>query len=53
MSKINIFHMAPYPYYSGGIDSWLDNFVRSLIDDGFDVNLFCFDASNFLKLSNS
>ncbi|MDC1314369.1 glycosyltransferase [Pseudomonadales bacterium] len=48
MSKINIFHMAPYPYYAGGIDSWLDNFVRSLLDDGFDVNLFCFDAEDIM-----
>ena len=25
MLVINIYHMAPYPFYAGGIDSWLDN----------------------------
>ena len=49
MTRINIFHMAPYPYYAGGIDSWLDNFLKSLLDDGFEVNLFCFEA---IELSN-
>jgi len=49
VSKINIFHMAPYPYYAGGIDSWLDNFLRSLLDDGFDVNLFCFDTKDLIS----
>lgn len=46
MGRVNIFHMAPYPYYAGGIDSWLDNFLRSLLDDGFEIHLFCFDAGD-------
>jgi glycosyltransferase involved in cell wall biosynthesis len=46
MLVINIYHMAPYPFYAGGIDSWLDNFLRSILDDGCKVNLFCFNADD-------
>lgn len=41
--------MAPYPYYAGGIDSWLDNFLSSLLEDDVKINLFCFASKNMTK----
>jgi len=38
--------MAPYPYYAGGIDSWLDNFLSSLLEEDVKINLFCFSSEN-------
>jgi len=40
MQKINIFHLSPFPYYSGGICTWLNNLLIS-IDGKYDVTIYC------------
>ncbi|WP_076411052.1 glycosyltransferase [Shewanella sp. UCD-KL12] len=40
MKKLNIFHHSPFPYYSGGIDTWLNNFISSF-DETTEITLYC------------
>nr|WP_321268047.1 glycosyltransferase [uncultured Sulfurimonas sp.] len=62
MKQINIFHISPFPYYSGGIDTWLYQFIKDF-DDKLKINLVCprnnkvsshiskFDLSKFINLN--
>jgi glycosyltransferase involved in cell wall biosynthesis len=38
--SINIFHLSPFPYYSGGIDTWLNNLLGS-IPKSVNITLYC------------
>ena len=40
MKSLNIFHLAAFPYYSGGIDTWLDNFL-STYDGSYQIRVYC------------
>ncbi|MBA7528980.1 hypothetical protein ES705_21172 [subsurface metagenome] len=37
--EINIFHLSPFPFHSGGIDTWLNNFIKSNKD--LKIHLYC------------
>lgn len=62
LKTINIFHISPFPYYSGGIDTWLYQFIKDF-DDKLKINLICprsknmssniskFDLSKFINLN--
>lgn len=42
MKSINIFHISPFPYYTGGIDTWLYSFLTiNEKEQIFDVTLYC------------
>lgn len=59
-TKINIIHLASFPFFSGGIDTWLYNFIE-YNKDNFEITLFCpmqvgklekhFNIDNFDNLS--
>jgi glycosyltransferase involved in cell wall biosynthesis len=40
MKKLNIFHHSPFPFYSGGIDTWLNNFISSFNETTL-ITLYC------------
>lgn len=40
MKTINIFHISSFPFYSGGIDTWLYNFLLRY-DEQYEINLIC------------
>lgn len=46
--KISIFHLSAFPYYTGGIDTWLFNMISSL-DGKFDVVVYCPSPSDASK----
>ncbi len=62
MKTINVFHISPFPYHSGGIDTWLFQFI-TIFDHKFKINLICpiskniipsiarYDISNFNNLN--
>jgi glycosyltransferase involved in cell wall biosynthesis len=37
---VNVFHLAPFPYVSGGIDTWLYNLLVALSDE-FSFTIYC------------
>ncbi len=37
--EINIFHLSPFPFHSGGIDTWLNHFIKSNKD--LKIHLYC------------
>lgn len=43
MKKLIIFHLAPFPYLSGGMDTWLYNFIKKN-DHEYNIILFCPDT---------
>jgi|SaaInl8_200m_RNA_FD_contig_31_1284712_length_1241_multi_11_in_0_out_0_1 glycosyltransferase involved in cell wall biosynthesis len=59
MKKLIIFHLAPFPYISGGIDTWLFNFIKEN-NYNYNITIFCpnttdkreaiFDISTFDNL---
>ena len=46
MKQINIFHISPFPYNSGGIDTWLHQFI-SRFDKDVKIILICPMNKNF------
>lgn len=40
LETLNIFHLSPFPYYSGGIDTWLLNFLISF-DGKYRIKIYC------------
>lgn len=40
MKTINIFHISSFPFNSGGIDTWLYNFLLRY-DEQYEINLIC------------
>jgi glycosyltransferase involved in cell wall biosynthesis len=40
LETLNILHLSPFPYYSGGIDTWLLNFLKSF-DGKFNILIYC------------
>tara|TARA_R110002050_G_scaffold167696_4_gene298617 strand:- start:1240 stop:2382 length:1143 start_codon:yes stop_codon:yes gene_type:complete len=42
LKNINIFHISPFPYYTGGIDTWLYSFLTiNEKEHTYNVTLYC------------
>ena len=46
--KIAIFHLSAFPFYSGGIDTWLYNLLTSL-DGKYEIVVYCPNPSEIAK----
>ena len=49
LKHIHIMHLSPFPYYSGGIDTWLLNFLNTL-DPKYQVTLYCRSPKQDMKI---
>ncbi|MBH0060036.1 glycosyltransferase [Pseudoalteromonas sp. NZS71] len=38
---VRIIHIAPFPFISGGIDTWLNNLLSSLNEDDVNIVIYC------------